>query len=273
MLAAATPAAFIAFDLLALGDHDYTVEPFEARRRALSRALSGCGPFFHITPTTDEPATAQRWFDELECAGFDGIIAKPMDTPYLPGKRVMFKIKHQRTADCVVAGYRVHKSSANAVGSLLLGLYDTDGTLAPVGVIGAFPMVRRRELFIELQSLATGFDEHPWQWADQGAVSVGRRDGTPARTWRSFPSGPKGWSRFVTTTWKAPVSGIPHSSFGGDRTATRGHAHSRSWTSLPTRRWAIFCRLCCEIRTPESARARLGRVVIAPGVRAMITGI
>lgn len=169
LLAAATPAAFIAFDLLALGDHDYTVEPFEARRKALSRALSGCGPFFHITPTTDEPATAQRWFDELECAGFDGIIAKPMDTPYLPGKRVMFKIKHQRTADCVVAGYRVHKSSANAVGSLLLGLYDTDGTLAPVGVIGAFPMVRRRELFIELQSLATGFDEHPWQWADQGS--------------------------------------------------------------------------------------------------------
>lgn len=169
LLAAATPAAFIAFDLLALGDHDYTAEPFEVRRTALSRALSGCGPFFHITPATDEPTTAQRWFDELESAGFDGIIAKPLDAPYLPGKRVMFKIKHQRTADCVVSGYRVHKSSGNAVGSLLLGLYRTDGALAPVGVIGAFPMARRRELFDELQPLTTGFDDHPWQWAHQGS--------------------------------------------------------------------------------------------------------
>ena len=167
MLAAATPASFIAFDLLARGDRDYTGEPFSARREALVEALTGCGPSFHVTPATSDLTTAQRWFDELEGAGFDGVIAKPLTIPYLPDKRAMFKIKHHRTADCVVAGYRLHKSSATAVGSLLLGLYRADGTLASVGVIGAFPMARRHELFTELQLLATGFDGHPWQWAGQ----------------------------------------------------------------------------------------------------------
>lgn len=166
MLAAATPASFIAFDLLALDDRDYTAEPFEVRRAALVDALAGCGPSFHVTPATTDVETARRWFDELEGAGFDGVIAKPLTAPYLPDKRSMFKIKHQRTADCVVAGYRLHKSSADAIGSLLLGLYRDDGALASVGVIGAFPMARRRELFVELQELATGFDDHPWQWAN-----------------------------------------------------------------------------------------------------------
>ena len=169
MLAGATPASFIAFDLLALGDDDYTARPFSLRRAVLEQALAGAGPGFHITPATTDLPTAQRWFDELEGAGFDGVIAKPLTIPYLPDKRAMFKIKHQRTADCVVAGYRVHKSSATAIGSLLLGLYRDDGTLASVGVIGAFPMARRRELFSELQPLATGFDDHPWQWANQSS--------------------------------------------------------------------------------------------------------
>jgi ATP-dependent DNA ligase len=171
MLAEATPASFIAFDLLALGDRDYTGEPFSVRREALVEALTGCGPAFHVTPATSDVATAQRWFDELECAGFDGVIAKPLAIPYLPDKRAMFKIKHQRTADCVVAGYRLHKSGDSAIGSLLLGLYRDDGTLASVGVIGALPMARRRELFAELQPLATGFDGHPWQWADHSSSS------------------------------------------------------------------------------------------------------
>ena len=167
MLAAATPASFIAFDLLALGDRDLTSEPFEVRRSALTEAMAGSSESFHVTPATTDLATAQRWFDELEAEGFDGVVAKPFDLTYLPDKRAMFKIKHQRTADCVVAGYRLHKSGADAIGSLLLGLHRGDGTLVPVGVIGAFPMARRRELFAELQALATGFDEHPWQWADQ----------------------------------------------------------------------------------------------------------
>ncbi|MDT5070903.1 MAG: hypothetical protein QOH82_223 [Mycobacterium sp.] len=164
-LAERTPASFIAFDLLALGDDDYTGRPFTERRAALVEALAGSGPTVHLTPATTELATATRWFDEFEGAGLDGVVAKPLNGAYQPDRRVMFKIKHQRTADCVVAGYRVHKSGDDAIGSLMLGLYRDDGTLASVGVIGAFPMAKRRQLFTELQSLTTTFDEHPWNWA------------------------------------------------------------------------------------------------------------
>lgn len=165
MLAEKTPASFIAFDLLALGDDDYTGRPFEERRAALVDALADSGPSIHLTPATTDLATAQRWFDEFEGAGLDGLIAKPLSLTYQPDKRVMFKVKHERTADCVVAGYRVHKSGGDAIGSLLLGLYKDDGTLASVGVIGAFPMAERRRLFTELQPLVTTFDGHPWNWA------------------------------------------------------------------------------------------------------------
>lgn len=165
MLAEKTPASFIAFDLLACGDEDYTDRPFTERRAALVEALTGSGPSFHVTPATTEVELAQRWFNEFEGAGLDGVIAKPLTITYQSDKRVMFKVKHERTADCVVAGYRVHKSGADAIGSLLLGLYKDDGTLASVGVIGAFPMAKRRELFAELQSLVTDFEGHPWNWA------------------------------------------------------------------------------------------------------------
>jgi ATP-dependent DNA ligase len=165
MLAGKTPASFIAFDLLALGDDDYTGRPFGERRAALVAALTGAGPTVHVTPATTDLDVARRWFDEFEGAGLDGIVAKPLDGTYQPDKRVMFKIKHQRTADCVVAGYRLHKSGPDAIGSLMLGLYRDDGTLASVGVIGAFPMARRRELLTELQPLVTTFDGHPWNWA------------------------------------------------------------------------------------------------------------
>ncbi len=165
MLAEKTPAAFIAFDLLALGDDDYTHRPFTERRAALADALGGSGPAVHVTPATTDLPTAQQWFDDFEGAGLDGVVAKPLTLTYQPDKRVMFKIKHLRTADCVVAGYRVHKSSTEAIGSLLLGLYQADGQLASVGVIGAFPMAERRRLFAELQPLVTEFDGHPWNWA------------------------------------------------------------------------------------------------------------
>jgi ATP-dependent DNA ligase len=165
MLAEKTPASFIAFDLLALGDDDYTGRPFAERRAALVDALAGSGPSIHVTPATTDLALAQRWFDEFEGAGLDGVVAKPLGITYQPDKRVMFKIKHERTADCVVAGYRVHKSGGEAIGSLLLGLYKDDGTLASVGVIGAFPMAERRRLFTELQPLVVDFDDHPWNWA------------------------------------------------------------------------------------------------------------
>jgi ATP-dependent DNA ligase len=165
MLAEATPASFIVFDLLALGDDDYTGRPFAERRAALASAVPANGRSVHLTPASTDPDTARRWFAEFEGAGLDGVIAKPLSITYQPDKRVMFKIKHQRTADCVVAGYRLHKSGPDAVGSLLLGLYRDDGVLASVGVIGAFPMATRRSLFTELQPLVTTFDDHPWNWA------------------------------------------------------------------------------------------------------------
>jgi ATP-dependent DNA ligase len=165
LLAGQTPASFVAFDLLALGDEDLTGRPFEERRARLVEALTPAKPPVHVTPATNDLELARRWFVEFEGAGLDGLVAKPLGVTYQPDKRVMFKIKPDRTADCVVAGYRLHKSGPDAIGSLLLGLYDDAGKLASVGVIGAFPMARRRELFTELQPLVTDFAGHPWDWA------------------------------------------------------------------------------------------------------------
>ncbi len=165
LLAERTPAHLVAFDLLALGDRDLMRQPFAARRPALEEALAGAESPIHLTPATIDREVAERWFDQFEGAGLDGLIAKPLDGTYQPDKRVMFKIKHVRTADCVVAGYRVHKTDRRAIGSLLLGLYDERGELANVGVVGSYPMARRRALFEELQPLVTMFDDHPWDWA------------------------------------------------------------------------------------------------------------
>jgi ATP-dependent DNA ligase len=167
-LAAETPAHFIAFDLLALGDEDYTDRPFAQRRQALEQALGGAGSPVHLTPTTTDHATAAQWFTQFEGAGLDGLVAKAPDVPYQPNKRVMLKVKHERTADCVVAGFRPHKTGDDAIGSLLLGLYKPDGQLASIGVIGAFPMATRRALRAELDSLITTFQDHPWSWAGGG---------------------------------------------------------------------------------------------------------
>jgi ATP-dependent DNA ligase len=167
LLSQQTPARFVAFDLLALGDTDFTGRPFAERRAALVAALSAARPPVHLTAATTDAAVAERWFHQFEGAGLDGLIAKPLDGRYEPDKRTMFKVKHERTADCVVAGYRLHKSGPDRIGSLLLGLYNDDGTLASVGVIGAFPMERRKELFEEMQPLVTTFDDHPWAWAKQ----------------------------------------------------------------------------------------------------------
>ena len=176
LLSEQTPASFIGFDLLALDDEDYTGRPFAERRAALTGALRHAGAPVHLTPATLDPTLAAEWFDQFEGAGLDGIVAKPLAGSYQPDKRTMFKIKHQRTADCVVAGYRVHKSGPDSIGSLLLGLYDAQGNLASVGVIGAFPAARRKQLFAELQPLVTTFDDHPWNWAkpQEGATRTPR---------------------------------------------------------------------------------------------------
>src|SRR6266516_1520803 len=167
LLATQTPGHFMAFDLLALGDTDYMERPFAERRAALEGALAGAGTSIHLTQTTTDREVATGWFSQFEGAGLDGLIAKPADGIYEPDKRVMFKIKHERTADCVVAGYRVHKSDTHAIGSLLLGLYGEGGDLANIGVIGAFPMSKRKKLFEELQPLVTSFDGHPWNWGQE----------------------------------------------------------------------------------------------------------
>jgi len=164
LLAEQTPAEFIAFDLLALAEVDHMETEFSQRRALLEEALTDAGPRFHLTPATRDRDVAAQWFSQFEGAGLDGVVAKPLDGIYEPDKRVMFKVKHERTADCVVAGYRVHKSGPDAIGSLLLGLYNDEGKLASVGVIGAFPLATRHELFTELQPLVTTFDDHPWNW-------------------------------------------------------------------------------------------------------------
>jgi ATP-dependent DNA ligase len=182
MLAEQTPAAFIAFDLLALGDEDGTPRPFDKRRAGLERVLADAQPPIHLTPLTRDEAVARRWFEVFEGAGLDGVIAKRAGDRYHPGKRVMAKVKHVRTADCVLAGYRPHKSIPDAVGSLLLGLYDDGSTpashwadmfggLMSVGVVGAFPAARRRELFAELQPLVCELAEHPWGGLAAAAAS------------------------------------------------------------------------------------------------------
>jgi ATP-dependent DNA ligase len=181
MLSEQTPARFVAFDLLALGDTDYTRRPFAERRAALVDALASATPPIHVTAATTDRTLAEKWFHQFEGAGLDGVIAKPLDGVYRPDKRTMFKVKHERTADCVVAGYRPHKSSPDLIGSLLLGLYTEDGTLASVGVIGAFPMERRRELFKEMQPLVTTFDNHPWDWAKLPETSRTPRSGETSR--------------------------------------------------------------------------------------------
>jgi ATP-dependent DNA ligase len=167
LLAEQTPASFVAFDLLALGDESLLETPFAQRRERLTAALDGVAPPVYVTAVTRDADTAQRWFTTFEGAGLDGVVAKAPDLPYGPDQRLMTKVKHVRTADCVVAGFRWHKSGP-IVGSLLLGLYNDDGTLQHIGVAASFPMARRAELVEELAPYrAEALDGHPWQdWAN-----------------------------------------------------------------------------------------------------------
>ena len=176
-LAAETPSSFVAFDLLAVGDRDLTGEPFaRPAGRARARAAAGPRPPIHVTPITADPDTARDWFTRFEGAGLDGVIAKPAELPYKPNERVMLKVKHKRTADGVVAGFRVHKSG-DGVGSLLIGLYDDAGTLHHVGVASGFSAALRRQLGDDIEPLrANALEGHPWrEWADAVAQAAGGR--------------------------------------------------------------------------------------------------
>jgi len=174
MLAETMPASFVAFDLLALGDEDLRRCPFSERRSRLEEVLDGVQPPVHLTPATQSRAVAEDWFSRFEGAGLDGVVAKGVDLVYQSDKRVMVKVKHARTADCVVAGFRWHKSGP-VVGSLLLGLWRGDD-LQHIGVVGAFPMAQRQALVDELAPWRDGVEDHPWRrWAS--VVEEARAEG------------------------------------------------------------------------------------------------
>jgi ATP-dependent DNA ligase len=197
MLADASPASFVAWDLLALDDEDLRAVPQAERRARLEVLLDGARPPIHLTPATRDRATARDWFERFEGAGLDGVIAKRLDGHYQPGKRAMLKIKHQRTADCVVGGFRWHKNgSGTHIGSLLLGLYDDEGTLHHVGITSSFSWDRRAELVHELAPLReNALEGHPWSgWAEWAAehAAGGRR--VPGATSR--------WNRGKDLSWE-----------------------------------------------------------------------
>ncbi|MFD5746653.1 ATP-dependent DNA ligase [Streptomyces sp. NPDC127033] len=191
LLAERTPASFVAFDVLALGDASLLAMDQARRREALEAALSPARPPVHVAPATTDVEVAREWFERYEGAGLDGVVAKPLDLPYRPDVRSMYKIKHERTADAVVAGYREHKSGP-VVGSLLLGLYDAAGVLQHVGVCAAFPMRRRAELAAELAPLRMASAEgHPWAaWTEEAAHESAR-----------LPGGPSRWSGTKDLSW------------------------------------------------------------------------
>jgi ATP-dependent DNA ligase len=192
-LAQQTPSSFVAFDLLALDGADMREQPLRERRAALERALAAASPPLYLTPMTRDRATALDWLARFEGAGLDGVMAKPEDGVYEPGKRAMLKIKHARTADCVVAGFRWHKNGPGTmVGSLLLGLYSADGALQHVGVTSSFTMAARKQLVEELAPLRDGaMDAHPWR---EWAAHVGE--------FARMPGGRSRWSAGKDLSWE-----------------------------------------------------------------------
>jgi ATP-dependent DNA ligase len=192
-LAKETPSSFVAFDAIALDGRDLRDVPQRERRALLERALAGAQPPIHLTPMTRDPAVASGWLEQFEGAGLDGVIAKPEDGVYEPGKRAMLKIKHARTADCVVAGFRWHKTGKHElIGSLLLGLYDDKGGLHHVGVTSSFTMAMRRELAAELAPLRDrAFESHPWRdWAEATGGTT------------RMPGGQSRWSAGKDLSWE-----------------------------------------------------------------------
>ena len=191
-LAGETPSSFVAFDLLADGGRDLRDAPQHDRRARLERVLDGVEPPIYLTPMTRDVAEASDWLARFEGAGLDGVIAKPLDGIYEPGKRAMIKVKHVRTADCIVAGFRWHKTGKNRlIGSLLLGLYDEKGRLQHVGVTSSFTMKMREELARELEPLrARALDHHPWrEWAEAGEMN-------------RMPGGQSRWSAGKDLSWE-----------------------------------------------------------------------
>ncbi|MEV0961549.1 ATP-dependent DNA ligase [Streptomyces sp. NPDC049910] len=249
-LAERTPASFVAFDLLALGDEALLDTPLVQRRAMLVEALAGVREPVHIAPATTDAAVARQWFEQYEGAGLDGVVAKPLDLPYRPDARLMYKVKHERTADVVVAGYRFHKSGP-VVGSLLLGLYDGEGALQHVGVCAAFSMKRREELVAELEPLRLAdVSQHPWaRWAEEGAQESARLPGAPSR-----------WSGKKDLSWVAlrpdRVLEVAYDHMEGDR--FRHTAQFRRWRPDRTPESCTYTQL------EEPVRYDLSEVLSGP---------
>jgi ATP-dependent DNA ligase len=226
LLAEQSPASFVAWDLLALGDEDLRETPLAIRRQRLETTLTRARAPVHLSPATHDRAVAEDWFQRFEGAGLDGVMAKRLDAPYRAGERTMIKVKHARTADCVVAGFRWHKNGPGTmIGSLLLGLYDDGGVLHHVGVTAAFSNVVRRQLVQELEPLrANALDKHPWRdWAEaeQEASEKGQR----------MPGATSRWNRGKDLSWEPlrpeRVVEVAYDHMQGDR--FRHAAHFVRW--------------------------------------------
>ena len=257
MLAQRTPCDFVAFDLLALGDENLMGQPYGHRREALEEALAGVTPPVHVTPATTDLATAREWFEAFEGAGLDGVIAKPPGIAYTPNKRLMFKIKHARTADCVVAGFRYYKTGG-VVGSLLLGLYDDEGRLHHVGVSASFSSARRKELLEELAPLRERAREnHPWlAWLEgaEAAAAAGQR----------VPGGLSRWSSGKDLSWEPLrpelVVEVGYDAMEGDR--FRHTAQFRRWRPDRTPESCTYAQLERPLRFDVDEVLRTGRATI-----------
>ena len=201
MLAALTPASFVAWDLLAFDDRDLRTVPQGERRQLLEAALRAAAPPIHLTPATNDPELATDWFHRFEGAGLDGVVAKRLADPYMPGKRGWAKIKHARTAECVVAGFRWHKNGPGTmVGSLLLGLFDDTGRLNHVGITASFTADKRRELVEELAPLReNALEGHPWaEWAEWEATARA----SAAESGQRMPGATSRWNRDRDLSWE-----------------------------------------------------------------------
>jgi ATP-dependent DNA ligase len=226
LLSQQTPASIVFFDLLCEGDHDLRSEPFQSRRNKLELLLSAAAPPIHLTPATNERATATDWFRRFEGAGLDGVIAKPITGTYEPDKRVMLKVKHERDCDCIVAGFRWHKNGERtAVGSLLLGLFDESGALQHVGVCASFTQKKRQELVEFLAPFRKdALINHPWSFSKEHEI-----DGANAE--HRMPGGQSRWSQGKDLSWEPLrpelVVEVAYEHMQGSR--FRHMAHFRRW--------------------------------------------
>jgi ATP-dependent DNA ligase len=250
LLSQESPASIVFFDLLCASDRDLRREPFQGRRKELESLLSSVAPPIHLTPATSDSSVALDWFSRFEGAGLDGVVAKPLSGIYESDKRVMLKIKHERDCDCVVAGFRWHKNSAQtALGSLLLGLYDDSGALQHVGVCASFTQKKRQELAEYLQPFRRdALADHPWRlWAEDGSAS--------AEAGHRMPGGQSRWSQGKDLAWEPLrpelVAEVAYEHMQGSR--FRHTAQFRRWRTDKRPRDCTYAQL--EVVPPHELAA------------------